>query len=79
MWMITWREPERQTKDWEEYDTREDADAALAEFVVEYPWNTYRLCWVTKTIAAKEKWKSPYAFRITTSAAEMHAEIATTK
>lgn len=56
---IMWFAPDAFRKDWEEFDTREEADAALAEYNTQYPWNTYYLVEVVNTALATEKWKNP--------------------
>lgn len=62
MFYIVWYNESRREREWEEFETRAEADTALAVYRVRFPWNTYRLCEVVATVEATERWKPDQAF-----------------
>lgn len=63
--IIWWWNQLRGEKEYELFDSVEDAMTELDKWKVEYPWNTYHVATEVLTHAATEKWKEAHAFTYT--------------
>lgn len=62
--VIYWWNFADRSREYEEFDSMQEALKELEKWKAEYPWNTYHVAQVTLIHGATEEWKDPIQYRV---------------